>query len=110
VCNSSLDLQIILYIYKPMRGGVVQDQVVKMFYKNIAHITLPPSLPIPPTTLQHVQGERDKALEDARLNQENSNTLWKKLEDMKREKNEMQKRLEQKGFAQRGQVRMLANA
>jgi len=22
-----------------MRGGVVQDQVVKMFYKNIAHIT-----------------------------------------------------------------------
>ena len=22
-----------------MRGGVVQDQVIKMFYKNIAHIT-----------------------------------------------------------------------
>ena len=22
-----------------MRGGVVQDQLVKMFYKNIAHIT-----------------------------------------------------------------------
>jgi len=37
VCNSSLDLQI--YIYNPMRGGVVQDQVVKMFYKNVAHIT-----------------------------------------------------------------------
>ena len=36
VCESSLDIH---NIQTNERGGVVQDQLVKMFYNNIAHIT-----------------------------------------------------------------------
>lgn len=54
---------------------------------------------------QIMQAERDKALEEARLAQENSKSVWRKNEEMKRERTELQKKLqEQKSFAQRGQV------
>ena len=49
---------------------------------------------------QILQGERDKAIST-------SKSLWRKTEEMKREKEEMQKRLDQQNFAaasQRGQV------
>ena len=52
-------------------------------------------------TFQVFQGERDKAIST-------SKSLWRKIEEMKRDKEEMQKRMEQNlaaTAAQRGHVR-----
>ncbi len=51
--------------------------------------------------LQVLQGGKEKAMEDARVAQEQSTMLWKKLEEIKREKADIQKKLDQK---QKGQV------